>query len=49
MNPKIFVGVAVAVLAVILGGILLVGPTMMVSSSNDSGVETIPVEQGKTS
>ncbi|KAF6248044.1 hypothetical protein C6990_00970 [Nitrosopumilus sp. b3] len=35
MNPKIFVGVAVAALAVILGSILLVGPTMQVSSSEN--------------
>ena len=27
MNPKIFVGIAVATLAIILGGILLAGPT----------------------
>jgi len=36
MNPKIFVGIAVAALAVILGSILLVGPTMQVSSSENS-------------
>jgi len=36
MNPKIFVGVAVAALSVILGGILLVGPTIVISSSEDS-------------
>jgi hypothetical protein len=30
MNPKIFVGIAVAVLAVILGGILLTGPTVVI-------------------
>ena len=29
VNPKIFVGVAVAVLAVILGGILLTGPSLI--------------------
>ena len=40
MNPKIFVGIAVAVLAVILGGILLVGPTMQVSSSENSSTNT---------
>ena len=40
MNPKIFVGIAVAVLAVILGGILLVGPTMKVSSSENSSTNT---------
>ena len=31
MNPKIFVGAAVAALAVILGGILLTGPTTIVT------------------
>ena len=30
MNPKIFVGAAIAVLAVIIGGILLVGPSMVI-------------------
>ncbi len=32
MNPKIFVGAAVAGLAVILGGILLMGPSMIIES-----------------
>ena len=36
MNPKIFVGIAVAALAIILGSILLVGPTIVISSSKDS-------------
>jgi len=36
MNPKIFVGIAVAVLVMILGGILLVGPTMVIPSQEDS-------------
>ena len=36
MNRKIFVGVAVAALAAILGGILLLGPTMVVGSQNES-------------
>ena len=40
MNPKIFVGVAVAALAAILGGILLLGPTMVVGSQNESPSET---------
>lgn len=40
MNPKIFVGIAVAALAAILGGILLVGPTMQVSSSENSSTNT---------
>ena len=41
MNPKIFVGVAVATLAAILGGILLMGPTI-VPSQEDDGTESIP-------
>ena len=36
MNPKIFVGVAVAALALILGGILLMGPTTVIPSQDDS-------------
>ena len=40
MNPKIFVGIAVAALAAILGGILLVGPTIQVSSSENSSSNT---------
>ncbi|BDQ30019.1 MAG: hypothetical protein K5798_00900 [Nitrosopumilus sp.] len=44
MNPKIFVGVAVAALALILGGILLVGPTMVISSQDDS-LDTTPIVQ----
>ncbi|WP_371504229.1 hypothetical protein [Nitrosopumilus adriaticus] len=40
MNRKIFVGIAVAALAVILGSILLVGPTMQVSSSENSSTNT---------
>ena len=36
MNPKIFVGIAVAVLSLILGGILLVGPTVVIPSQEDS-------------
>ncbi|AJW69874.1 hypothetical protein [Nitrosopumilus adriaticus] len=40
MNPKIFVGIAVAALAAILGSILLVGPTMQVSSSENSSTNT---------
>ncbi|MDH3394700.1 MAG: hypothetical protein OEL52_00935 [Nitrosopumilus sp.] len=46
MNPKIFVGIAVAALALILGGILLVGPTMVVSSSEGTR-ETPILEQVK--
>ena len=37
MNPKIFVGIAVAVLAIILGGILLVGPTITIPSQGGTG------------
>ena len=38
MNPKIFVGAAVAALAVILGGILLTGPTIEITDqANNSG------------
>ena len=36
MNPKIFVGAAIAALAVILGGILLTGPTMVVPNQDGS-------------
>jgi len=46
MNPKIFVGAAVAALALILGGILLVGPTETVSPQDDSS-ETQIIEQAK--
>ena len=46
LNPKIFVGIAVLVLVVILGGILLVGPTMMVvGSQNDSPSDTSNITQ----
>ena len=49
MNPKIFVGVAVAALAAILGGILLVGPSMEIVSPENStekpaGIQTKPLE-----
>ena len=43
MNPKIFVGVAVAALAVILGGILLTGPTIEITDQeNGSEISSIP-------
>jgi hypothetical protein len=43
MNPKIFVGVAVGILAVILGGILLMGPTMVVApQENTSEISNVP-------
>ena len=49
MNPKIFVGIAIAVFAVILGGILLVGPTIVIPSENNAGnsaasFETQPIQ-----
>jgi len=46
MNPKIFVGIAVAVLAAILGGILLVGPTIVIPS-NDNINDLQNTEQAK--
>ncbi len=39
MNPKIFVGIAIVILALILGGILLVGPTMVISSQDNTGTQ----------
>ena len=43
MNPKIFVGVAVAILAVILGGILIMGPTVIVApQENTSEIPSVP-------
>ena len=43
MNPKIFVGIAVAALALILGGILLAGPTVVIPTIGDStGAQTNP-------
>ena len=44
MNPKIFIGAAVVVLVVILGGILLTGPTMTIESQNDPTSNTIQVD-----
>lgn len=44
MNPKIFVGVAVAILAVILGGILLVGPTIVIPSDSSSPIQNAQAE-----
>ena len=40
MNPKIFVGIAVATLALILGGILLTGPTIVIPSQGNSGTQS---------
>ncbi len=37
MNPKIFVGIAVLALMLVLGGILLVGPTELIPSQGGSG------------
>ncbi|MBT8242576.1 MAG: hypothetical protein HKP34_02535 [Nitrosopumilus sp.] len=43
MNPKIFVGAAVAALAVILGGILLTGPTIVIPNQGDGATnQSIP-------
>jgi len=43
MNSKIFVGIAIVVLVAILGGILLMGPTMIVApQDNISGVPNVP-------
>ncbi len=43
MNPKIFVGVAVAALAVILGGILLTGPAIVIPTQDTAtGTPSIP-------
>ncbi len=35
MNPKIFVGIAVAALVIVLGGILLTGPTIVIPTPGD--------------
>ena len=40
MNPKIFVGIAIAGLAVILGGILLTGPTITIPSQDNPGTQS---------
>ena len=45
MNPKIFVGVAVLALVTILGGILLVGPTMVIESQDEIPSETQGITQ----
>ena len=42
MNPKIFVGIAIATLAVILGGILLTGPTITIPSQDNPGAQGNP-------
>jgi len=43
MNRKIFLGVAVVVLVTILGGILLVGPTMVIAPQGETPVETLGI------
>ncbi|HJJ22199.1 MAG TPA: hypothetical protein OQH54_00560 [Nitrosopumilus sp.] len=40
MNPKIFVGIAIATFVAILGGILLMGPTMIVESQDETLYDT---------
>jgi len=42
MNPKIFVGVAVAALAIILGGILLTGPTIEITNQENTSETNVP-------
>jgi hypothetical protein len=45
MNRKIFLGVAIAVLITILGGIILVGPTMVIKSQDKDPSETQNITQ----
>ena len=47
MNPKIFVGVAVVVLVAVLGGILLMGPSMIIEPQQEQGVDTQIASQAK--
>ncbi len=47
MNRKIFLGVAVAVLVTILGGILWVGPTMVIAPQGEIPAETQGITQVK--
>ena len=35
MNPKIFVGAAIAALAVIIGGILMMGPSITIEPQTE--------------
>ena len=42
MNPKIFVGAAVAALAIILGGILLTGPTIEITNQESNSETSTP-------
>jgi len=45
MNRKIFLGIAVVVLVTILGGILLVGPTMVIAPQGEIPTETQGITQ----
>ena len=45
MNRKIFLGIAIAVLISILGGILLVGPTMVIAPQGETPAETQGITQ----
>ena len=46
MNPKIFVGIAVAALVIVLGGILLTGPTIVIPTPGDpSQTRNVPQAQ----
>lgn len=45
MNPKIFIGVAIAVLIAIFGGILLTGPSMIGESQNGIFTKTSNIPQ----
>lgn len=47
MNPKIFVGVAVAALVAVLGGILLAGPSMILESQDETISETQNIPEVK--
>lgn len=44
VNPKIFVGVAVAVLAVILGGIILTGPSSLIDAPPGAGPQVQQIQ-----
>jgi len=45
MNRKIFLGIAVLVLVTILGGILMVGPTMVIAPQGEIPTETQGITQ----
>ncbi len=47
MNRKIFLGVAVAVIVIILGGILWVGPTMVIAPQGEIPTENQSITQVK--